>query len=121
MKINIDIDFDLSVNMDDGSYYLQLEEFNANLPSDEIDRLMAEGKYDPEIFSTSNLPGGVAPEDKAKLKINIKDGKVENDENLMFAIGELLEACGWFENNDECFVDSIVANWDKSALQINIY
>ena len=46
MKINIDIDFDLSVNMDDGSYYLQLEEFNANLPSDEIDRLMAEGKYD---------------------------------------------------------------------------
>tara|TARA_X000000368_G_scaffold392767_1_gene357892 strand:+ start:72725 stop:72847 length:123 start_codon:yes stop_codon:yes gene_type:complete len=36
----------------------------------------------------------------AEMKINIKDEKVQNDENLMFAIGELLEACGWFENND---------------------
>ena len=29
------------------------------------------------------------------------------DEGFLSSIGELLEACGWFENNEECSVDSI--------------
>tara|TARA_B100000282_G_C31333672_1_gene310133 strand:+ start:79 stop:432 length:354 start_codon:yes stop_codon:yes gene_type:complete len=117
--MKIVIDADLSVDLNEGSYYLELEEFNANLPSDVIDKLINEERYDSEIFSTSNLPGGVAPEDREKLKVNVKDGKVINDENLIFSIGELLEACGWFENNDECYVDSISVN--GSAVRIHIY
>jgi len=116
--MKIVINADLSINLSDGSYYLQLEEFNANLPSSEIERLMEEDRYDSEIFSTSSLPGGVAPEDKEKLKVNVRDGKVINDENLIFSIGELLEACGWFENNEECSVDSIGIN--GSAVQIYV-
>jgi hypothetical protein len=105
--LKIFINADLSINLSDGSYHLQLEEFNANLPSAEIEKLMEEDRYDSEIFSTSNLPSGVAPKDIEKLKVNVRDGKVINDENLIFSIGELLEACGWFENNEECSVDSI--------------
>ena len=117
--MKIVIDADLSVNLNEGSYYLELEEFNANLPSDVIDKLIEEERYDSEIFSTSNLTGGVAPEDREKLKVNVKDGKVINDVNLIFSIGELLEACGWFENNEECYVDSISVN--GSAVRIHIY
>jgi len=116
--MKIVINADLSINLSDGSYYLQLEEFNANLSSDVINKLIDEERYDSEIFSTSDLPGGVAPEDKEKLKVNVRNGKVINDENLIFSIGELLEACGWFENNQDCTVNSIWFN--GTALQIDI-
>ena len=116
--MKIVINADLSIDLNDGSYYLELEEFNANLPSDVINKLIDEERYDSEIFSTSNLPGGVAPEDKEKLKVHVADRKVINDENLIFSIGELLEACGWFENNQDCTVNSVWFN--GKALQIDI-
>ena len=40
------------------------------------------------------------------------------DEGFLSSIGELLEACGWFENNEECSVDSISVN--GSAVRIHI-